>query len=95
MRTQPDLKLVPVLLLYYNQKPSQSDFKVAIYALRYTHSTPYLWINFYSAEAIETHSQIHHTFPHNKDDHTNASSPMPSSNNELNAYSDACWVSQV
>ena len=82
-------------ILAYNHHPSLEHFKLSLYALQYIHLTPDLGVNFSSVSATETHTQIFHPFPHDKEAYIGVYAPTPTSQDKLTGYSDAYWGSQM
>jgi hypothetical protein len=69
--------------------------KVGLYVLHYIHSTHDYGISFTSDDTAPMHSYVHYPPSSDTEAYEDATPPKLGSSNQLSAYSDACWGSQL
>jgi hypothetical protein len=69
--------------------------KAALYALHYVHSTYDYGITFTSSVTSPIHTYVHFPTPTDVEAYTDAIPPSQTNCAPLNAYSNACWGSQI
>jgi transposase InsO family protein len=93
--TRPDLAPITSFLAAYNNNPSQGHVDAALYAIKYLRQTVDYGIAFHSKAPSATSGFIHFPFHHDLEAYSDALPPTAAEQQDLTAYSDACWGSQL
>jgi len=93
--TRPDLAPVVSFLGAYNHSPSSAHMDAALYAIKYLRQTVEYGIAFHSTAQVSTSGYVHFPFHHDIEAYSDALPPTAAEKQELTAYSDACWGSQL
>jgi hypothetical protein len=93
--TRTDLTAVHFFLSPYTSKPASGHMKAGLYVLHYIHSTHDYGISFTSNDTAPMHSYVHYPPSSDTEAYVDALPPKLGNSNQLSAYSDACWGSQL
>jgi hypothetical protein len=93
--TCPNLAPTHSFLLAYNNKPSQSHWNAALYALHYIHSTINYGFTFTSTAREPIYTFMLFPSPLDTEAYTDAIPPSKDQHHHLTTYSNACWGSQI
>jgi hypothetical protein len=93
--TLPDLTPSHSFLSAYNNKPSRSHLKAALYVLCYIHFTINYGFMFLSEARAPLHTYMSFPHPSDTEAYQDALPPTHDNHHRLTTYSDTCWGSQI
>ena len=93
--TRSDLTAAHSFLSSYMNKPASGHMNAGLYVLHYIHFTHDYGISFTSDDTAPMQSYVHYPPPSDTEAYEDAIPPKLGSSNQLSAYSNACWGSQL